>query len=101
LKTVYLHEKSNLETLVQRAAVKMLDFASPRSLSFPFDEQHTLPNGFRTGFESANYAILHILLLRFVFLSMSDGLTVPFALAAGLASLNNSQIVVTACMAGK
>ncbi|KAJ3414119.1 hypothetical protein HDV05_007063 [Chytridiales sp. JEL 0842] len=30
---------------------------------------------------------------------MSDGLTVPFALAAGLASLNNSQIVVTACMA--
>lgn len=28
--------------------------------------------------------------------SLSDGLTVPFALAAGLASLNDSRIVITA-----
>ncbi|KAJ3414118.1 hypothetical protein HDV05_007062 [Chytridiales sp. JEL 0842] len=38
-------------------------------------------------------------IVRDVIVGMSDGLTVPFALAAGLASLNNTQIVVTAGMA--
>nr|KAJ3416799.1 hypothetical protein HK105_001177 [Polyrhizophydium stewartii] len=34
--------------------------------------------------------------IRDVIVGLSDGLTVPFALAAGLASLNNSRLVVTA-----
>ncbi|KAJ3280430.1 hypothetical protein HDU76_009188, partial [Blyttiomyces sp. JEL0837] len=37
--------------------------------------------------------------VRDVIVGLSDGLTVPFALAAGLSSLNNSRIVVTAGMA--
>lgn len=35
-------------------------------------------------------------IVRDVIIGLSDGLTVPFALAAGLASLNNSRLVVTA-----
>ncbi|KAJ1541164.1 hypothetical protein HK405_010842 [Cladochytrium tenue] len=37
-------------------------------------------------------------IVRDIIVGLSDGLTVPFALAAGLASLNNSKIVVTAGM---
>lgn len=37
--------------------------------------------------------------VRDVIIGLSDGLTVPFALAAGLASLNNSRLVVTAGIA--
>lgn len=37
--------------------------------------------------------------IRDVIIGLSDGLTVPFALAAGLASLNNSRLVVTAGLA--
>ena len=38
-------------------------------------------------------------IVRDVVIGLSDGLTVPFALAAGLASLDNSQLVVTAGLA--
>ncbi|KAI8928804.1 VIT family-domain-containing protein [Entophlyctis helioformis] len=38
-------------------------------------------------------------IIRDVIVGLSDGLTVPFALAAGLASLNNSRLVVTAGIA--
>ena len=38
--------------------------------------------------------------VRDIVIGLSDGLTVPFALAAGLATLDNSQLVVTAGMAG-
>lgn len=34
-----------------------------------------------------------------VIIGLSDGLTVPFALAAGLASFDNSRLVVTAGLA--
>ncbi len=38
--------------------------------------------------------------VRDIVIGLSDGLTVPFALAAGLATLNNSRLVVTAGLAG-
>lgn len=38
-------------------------------------------------------------IIRDVVIGLSDGLTVPFALAAGLAALDNSRLVVTAGMA--
>jgi hypothetical protein len=38
--------------------------------------------------------------VRDIVIGLSDGLTVPFALAAGLATLNNSHLVVTAGLAG-
>jgi hypothetical protein len=37
--------------------------------------------------------------VRDIVIGLSDGLTVPFALAAGLATFNNSNLVVTAGMA--
>jgi VIT1/CCC1 family predicted Fe2+/Mn2+ transporter len=37
--------------------------------------------------------------IRDIIVGLSDGLTVPFALAAGLAALNNSRLVVTAGLA--
>ncbi|KAJ3196595.1 hypothetical protein HK101_008387 [Irineochytrium annulatum] len=37
--------------------------------------------------------------MRDIIIGLSDGLTVPFALAAGLASLNSSKLVITAGMA--
>lgn len=39
-------------------------------------------------------------LIRDIIIGLSDGLTVPFALAAGLSSLDSSWIVVTAGAAG-
>ena len=38
--------------------------------------------------------------VRDVIIGLSDGLTVPFALAAGLAFLKDSRLVVTAGLAG-
>ncbi|EGF83634.1 hypothetical protein BATDEDRAFT_5214, partial [Batrachochytrium dendrobatidis JAM81] len=38
-------------------------------------------------------------IIRDVIVGLADGLTVPFALAAGLASLNNSRLVITAGLA--
>lgn len=40
-------------------------------------------------------------IIRDIIIGLSDGLTVPFALAAGLATLDNSRLVVTAGVAGK
>lgn len=40
-------------------------------------------------------------LVRDCILGLSDGLTVPFALAAGLSSLGDSRIVIYGCLAGK
>lgn len=39
-------------------------------------------------------------LVRDCILGLSDGLTVPFALAAGLSSLGDSRIVIYGCLAG-
>jgi hypothetical protein len=39
--------------------------------------------------------------VRDIVIGLSDGLTVPFALAAGLATLNTSHLVVTAGLAGE
>ena len=41
----------------------------------------------------------NVQIMRDVIIGLSDGLTVPFALAAGLAALDNSRLVVTAGLA--
>ena len=69
---------------------KTADYADLRNSesSDRFPDDHKEPH-----FQSAD-------IVRDIVIGLADGLTVPFALAAGLATLDNSSLVVTAGMAG-